>query len=179
MRPSCGRGMTTVWQTPARHRDRAVHGADGRQGHLGQQDTHPCPGAPSGDPEEAGTGAGHKPSHQPTGRKRALGHPRSLGSPGARVGHTHTDGLPWPLPSAAAEGGTQVRGRGCPPKESKAGILVPRLPIPADQAHSLPLQELSPRPSPQAGAGGGCRAASEQRGAPSSKTQQPASRLCP
>lgn len=144
-----------MWQAPTRCRDRAVHSADHRQGHLRQQGTRPCLGAPSGDPEEAGTGAGHEPSHQPTGRKRVL---RATPGPWALqvpMWTTHTDGLPWPPPSVAAEGGPRSGAGAAPPEEAEAGTLVPRLPIPADRAHPLPLQGLSPGQAPRLALVGG------------------------
>ena len=108
-----------MWQAPTGCRDRAVHSADLRQGHLRQQGTRPCLGAPSGHPEEAGTGAGHEPSHQPTGRTRVL---RATPGPWALrvpMWATHTDGLPRPPPSVAAEGGPRSGAGAAPQKKPK------------------------------------------------------------
>lgn len=104
---------------PARHRDRAVHGADCRQGHLGQQGPTPAWGRHQGTLKRPGPARVTRP---PTSRQAGNGHsgpPQVPGLSRCPCGpHTHRRS---PLASAqrCSRGGTQVRGRGCPPKNPK------------------------------------------------------------
>lgn len=85
----------------------------------------------------------HQPHGQETGTQATPG-PWALQVP---VWATHTQTVSLPLPALQQRGTYQ--GQGLPPKESKAGILVPRLPIPADQAHPLRSRSSAPGQAPR------------------------------